>query len=441
MPENTKNIKQKLDLLEERSDQVKEILGKAPNWVIRSGITVVFVIVVLLILGSAIISYNDIIPAEITITSKNPPIYLKANATGRLTHVFVKPNSFVKEHEVLAEIENTATLDDALYLRNKMDAFVPNIETLDTLRVEFPPYLSLGTMQTAYGNFLNQYQNFILYNTLAPNARTSSSLTKQIAEENRLFANQQDQLALFKEDLELSQASYERNKKLFDKGVISKSEFETASRAYLTDKQQYEGFRATISRTRQTINDFNNSLVTNSIEGTETKNNYKQQLEAAYQNLNIELLAWEQQYLLKSPIEGKVTVFDIWDQYQNVSAGETLFTIIPSDLEDIIGRVSLPIRNSGKVKVGQKVLIKLANYPFEEWGSLEGKITNISEVPKQGEESYYTLYIEIENLETSYGKEVDFKQEMQGTAEIIVEELTVLQRIFYQLRKAFDQFD
>ena len=139
-----------------------------------------------------------------------------------------------------------------------------------------------------------------------------------------------------------------------------------------------------------------------------------------------------------SPISGKVTLFDVWNQFQNVNEGEILFTVVPNDLEEIIGKVALPIRNSGKVKKGQKVLIKLDNYPFEEWGSLQGEIDNISEVPKQGEKAYYTLYISIDNLTTTYDKEIDFKQEMQGTAEIIVEELTILQRIFYQLRKVLD---
>ena len=101
----------------------------------------------------------------------------------------------------------------------------------------------------------------------------------------------------------------------------------------------------------------------------------------------------------------------------------------------------MPIQNWGKVKLGQKVIIKLDNYPNQEWGSLTGTITNISDVPKQQiqQEPYYSIYVDIEGLTTSYDKEIDFKQEMQGTAEIVVEELTVLQRIFYQLREIFDR--
>ncbi|MGB5818016.1 MAG: HlyD family efflux transporter periplasmic adaptor subunit [Saonia sp.] len=439
MSENPQNIKRKIDLLEERSDQVKEILGKAPNWVIRSGISVVFIIVLLLILGAAIISYNDIIPAEITITSKNPPVYLKANTAGRLTHIFVEPDQQVQKDEMLAEIENTANLEDILHLRNRISKFNAGIPTLDSLRLMYAPYLDLGSVQLAYGEFLTQYQNYILFNALAPNERESTVIRKQLREQRGFLEKQQRQLDIFKEDLEFSKSSYERNATLYEKGVISKAEFETASRDYLADKQQYEGFLTGISNTRIAIADFNNLLTKTNIEGTEFENNYRQQLEKAYQNLNNELLSWEQQFLLKSPISGKITVFDIWNQYQNVAVGETLFTVVPDNLEEIIGRVTLPIRNSGKVRVGQKVIIKLANYPFEEWGSLQGEIANISEVPKQGEEAFYTLYIEIENLRTSYGKEIKFRQEMQGTAEIVIEELTILERIFYQLRKVFDR--
>jgi multidrug resistance efflux pump len=439
MIENSNNIKNKIDLLDERSDQVKEILGKAPNWVIRFGISVVFIIVLLIILGAAFISYNDIIPAQITITSKNPPVYLKSNTAGRLTHIFVEANQKVKKGEVLAEIENTANLKDVLYLRDRITNFRVEIRALDSLRIVYPPYLNLGSVQLSYGEFLTQYQNHILFNALAPNEKESVMISKQLREQKAFLGKQQRQLNIFKEDLKLSKSSYERNLTLYEKGVISKAEVENASRDNLSDRQQYQEFLTSMSNTQIAIANFNNLLTKSNIQGTEFENSYKQQLEKAYQTLNNELLLWEQQFLIKTPISGKITLFDIWNQYQNVNVGETLFTVVPNDLEGIIGRVTLPIRNSGKVKEGQKVIIKLANYPFEEWGGLEGEIQNISEVPKQGEEAFYTLYIKINGLTTSYGKQIEFKQEMQGTAEIVVEELTILQRIFYQLRKVFSR--
>ncbi len=429
----------KLDLLQDHSDYVTEILGRTPNWMIRWGISLVFGIVVLLLVGAAVINYNDIIPAKIVITSKNPPIYLKARETGRLVQILVEPDQEVEEDQILAEIENTANFDDVVALKQGLQNFETLPISLDSLPLLFPSNLELGDLQLSYGSFLTSYQNYILFNTLLPSAQESTQIMKQLTEQRKFLNNQKRQLALFEKDLTLSKTNFERNQELFQKGVISKAELENISRSYLDDQQQYEGFLTNISNTQIAIANFKNLLTKTTIQGSELQNNYQQELEKATQNLNVALSSWEQRFLIKSPITGKVTVFDKWNQYQEVSLGETLFTVIPDNLDGIIGRVTLPVRNSGKVKKGQKVIIKLENYPSEEWGSLEGAIESISEVPKQGEENQYTVYIAVNDLNTSYGKQIQFKQEMQGTAEIILEELSILERVFYQIRKAFER--
>ena len=417
------DYKTKIEKLNERSDQVQEILGKSPNWMISWGTSIVLGIVFLLLIGSALISYNDIIPAEIVVTSKNPPVYLKARSSGRLTQLLVRANQKVQKGQLLAEIENTADFKDVVYLKRKLKNKDILIISLDTLKTIFPSDLSLGEIQSAYGTYLTAYQNYILYSTLNPNQRESVLIQRQLQEQRKFLSNQKRQLALFKKELELSKINFERNKSLLAKGVISQSEYDEASRAYLTDQQEYEGFSTNISNTEIAIANFDNLRTQTDIQGAEFENSYKQELNNAEQNLNADLDAWEQQYAIKSPIAGTVTVFDIWNQYQNIEIGEVLFTVVPKETNGIIGRVTLTIRNSGKVKEGQKVIVKLDNYPFEEWGSLTGIVKSISEVPKQGQEAFYTLYVELDDLTTSYNKNIAFKQEMQGRAEIVIEEL------------------
>ncbi|PRX57539.1 HlyD family secretion protein [Flagellimonas meridianipacifica] len=427
----------KLDLPNERSDQVKEILGKTPNWMIQWGISLISGIVILLLLGTAVISYNDIIPAGIVITSKNPPVYLVGRTSGRLEQVLIAANEQVNKGQVLAEIESTARFQDIQYLKDQLNTRQAIVLELDTLKKVFPASLELGELQVAYGNYLAVYQNIILFRTLTPNIKEAEVIGRQLQEQQRFLKNQKRQLLLFEQDLALSKNNFERNKELFDKGVISKAEYEEASRSYLADQQQYEGFLTNISNTQIAIANFDNLLTKAKIQGTEFENAYIQELENAKQNLITMLEAWEQKYLIVSPIDGVVTVFDVWNQFQNVAAGEVLFTIVPKNTDGMIGRVTLPIRNSGKVKVGQRVIIKLDNYPFEEWGSLAGEVKSISEVPKRGEQALYTLYIAIDGLTTSFGKEISFRQEMQGTAEIVLEELSILERVFYEIRKLF----
>lgn len=440
MVKKKKKIKRGINQLDERSNEVKEVLGKSPSWLIRWGITVILSIILLLIIGSSVISYNDVLPSKIVITTENPPAYLAAKSTGILTNVFVEANQHVEEGEILAEIENTANFDDVYLLKKRIENLIPSITSLDSLREIFPPFLNLGPIQFAYGDFLIEYQNNILYNSLEPNKREYKVISGQIRKQQSLLKDQQNQLFLFEEELELSKNRFDRNKQLYQKNVISKSEYEEAQRVFLTDRSRYENLKSAISNTMIAIAEHSNSLIRTNIEGEEVTNYNRQSLEQAYQILYNEILNWEKSYILKSPMDGKVTIFDVWNKNQNINAGEILFTIVPDDYAKIIGKLSVPVQNSGKVDLGQRVIIKLDNYPNLEWGNLNGKIINISDVPKRGgEQALYTIYVDIDSLVTSYNKEIEFKQEMQGTAEIVLEELTVLERIFYQIRNVFAQ--
>ncbi|MGB5269007.1 MAG: HlyD family efflux transporter periplasmic adaptor subunit, partial [Eudoraea sp.] len=167
---------------------------------------------------------------------------------------------------------------------------------------------------------------------------------------------------------------------------------------------------------------------------------YNSELQLSKQELKGKINQWENQFVIKSPVSGTVTVFDIWNRYQNVSKGEHVITIIPEESTELVGRCKVPIRNSAKIKKGQNVLIKLDNYPYREWGTLSGKVLSISETTKKGKENYYAVYVEIPELITSYDIEIEFKQEMYGSARIVLEETSLLERIFYQFRSLWSDF-
>ena len=424
--------------LDIRSNAVSEIMGQAPNWVIRWGITVVLMIVISIIIGAALISYDDIIPARITVTSFDPPVYIEARSSGKITDIFVKPDQSVAQDEVLAVIENTANADDVFWVKKSIDEFRVIVSDLDSMNSKFPLTLSLGEVQNAYYIFITQYQNYLLYLKNKPNLVQARLLDDQIIEQESLLEKQKNQLRLFGEELELSLKAYQRNLSLLDSSVISAAEFESRSRIYLGDKQRLEGLKIQIATTMigiSTLRGNKTRLLLSDEEALHTNNQF---VEEGIQGLKNAILNWEQLYVIKSPIAGKVTLFDIWNKYQNVDAGTVLFTVVPEKVGAMVGHVVLPVQNSGKVSIGQQVIIKIDNYPNAEWGSLRGYVTNISSVPKQGL-AEYAIQVSIDNLNTSYGKMMEFKQEMQGSAEIVTEELTVLQRIFYQLREVLSR--
>ena len=94
-----------------------------------------------------------------------------------------------------------------------------------------------------------------------------------------------------------------------------------------------------------------------------------------------------------------------------------------------------PAENAGKVKVGHKVILKLDAYPYNEYGTVEGKVARISEIPV---ENAYNIVIELKDgLKTNYNNKITFKQRLTATAAIITKDQSVLQRIFYQFENLF----
>lgn len=434
--------RRKINDLDERSDQVKEILGQAPNWVIQWGISVVLIIIVIFIAGSALLSYNDIIPARVTITSENPPAHLTAKASGKLTSIFVEAGQKVEADQVLAVIENTANFEDVMLLKEKLKNFIPSVSDFDSLNYTFPSKLKLGQIQSGYNAFRAQYLTYLNYAIFNEDKNQASNIQLQLNTVRNRLQNSQNQLEFYKTELANSKKRYEKFKRLFATQSVSEREFKDQENLYLSSQRAYEGLLSSIQNDRNSILALQNSLRQASVGDKSSAISTDQNLEQAKQDLENLILQWEQQFLLKSPIKGEVTVFDIWSQYQNVTVGQDLFTVIPDEIEGIIGRVSIPVQNSGKIKIGQSVLIKLDSYPYQEWGSLSGRIINISGVPQlstQGGPAMYVAYLKVDSLNSSFEKPIDFKQEMEGTAEIVVEELTVMQRIFYQLREVFSR--
>ena len=47
------------DKIELRSEEFQEVLGSVPPWILRWGITVLAIVVVILLIGSAIVKYPD----------------------------------------------------------------------------------------------------------------------------------------------------------------------------------------------------------------------------------------------------------------------------------------------------------------------------------------------------------------------------------------------
>jgi HlyD family secretion protein len=171
-------------------------------------------------------------------------------------------------------------------------------------------------------------------------------------------------------------------------------------------------------------------------------NGLRSQIKALTLQLKTDIQNWELNYVLQSPINGKISFAEYWSVNQNVFTGEEVFTIIPLSGFDIIGKASLPTARSGKVEVGQKVNIQLDNFPENEYGIIRGMVVNISLIPTNHNENNYSYAVEIslpQNLETTYHKFLPYMPNMHGKANIITEDISLLERFVMPVRKIISE--
>ncbi len=418
--------------LELRSEEMQEIISAIPNWIIRWGISVIFIAISLLILGSWIIKYPEIINSRIIIITENPPAKLIARTSGKL-NIFVKENEFVKTDTYLAAIENPANIKEVFELKSKLNE-------LDTLLIEaisnidFNKNYNLGELQTYYSNFLQSYEDYNFFIETNYHKNKIKSIETQINYYNDLNNNLMQQKEILSKELEISKKNYENDKVLFKKGLIAETKLNNSESTYLNKTYILENAEKNIIHNNIQLSEYEKTIMDLNYLFYEESKEILNSIQENYKKLKSQIAIWEQNYILKSSIDGNISLFKFWSNNQFVNIGDEVMTIVPNS-QDIIGRVYLSGLGSGKVKEGQKVNIKLDSYPYKEFGVVEGRIESISLISRDNK---YLINISLpNNLTSNYDKELEFRQEMLGDADIITEDLRLLERIFNQFRYLF----
>ena len=211
-------------------------------------------------------------------------------------------------------------------------------------------------------------------------------------------------------------------------------ELENEKIKYLQAEQNLKNINISLSQLKEGISGLNKTKSGVSINTEKDKINYSSQTLQVFEQLRKSFKQWEQTYLIISSTDGVVSFQQFWGENQFVKSGDAILSILPKNKQNIVGRMAIPATNSGKVVSGEKVLIKLDNYQYQEFGIVEGKVQNISLTPdKDG--NYYVDVLLPKGLKTSYNKELPFDKELKGNAEIVTKDLRLIERFFYQVRK------
>jgi len=413
------------------SEKAQEIISQRPGVLLRLGNLFLLAALVIIIVSCWLIRYPDMVRANGRLTSINAPKPVITVTSGKLVELFVDENEMVRRGDILGYIESTGNHKNVLNLSVDIDSIEHALRSdQPELIRRFDPdkYMELGELQPSYQTFSHAYYSFSNYLIGGFYLKKRAILLKDMKNLERLRANLILQRDLQQQDLAVNRKTFEANQSLNASKVISDFDFRA-------EQSKLLGKELTLPQINSSIISNENQQNEKAKEILELENAIEQQksifLQAFY-TFKSQLEEWRKKYLLIAPINGKVTFETFVQKNQQLQANQMIFFINPENSR-YFAEVVIPQSNFGKVSEGQQVHLKLSSYPFQEFGFIHGKIKFISRIPSEGG---YLAKVEFpDGLRTSNKKYIQYREGLVADAEIITNDLRLLERFYYGIKK------
>lgn len=135
------------------------------------------------------------------------------------------------------------------------------------------------------------------------------------------------------------------------------------------------------------------------------------------------------------------TVYNLKATLGPVQTGEELLSIVSRE-EKLFLEAKILNRDIGFIAPGMKVKVKMATFPFQEFGTVDGKVINISPNAVTDEQLGLVFPTRVELFQHSKivrGKEVHFTPGMAATAEIVTRQKSILTFLIEPITRRFNQ--
>ena len=419
--------------IELRSGDVQEILGTPPRWIIRWGTVLILLLLGTLIGVGYMVKYPDIIEAPLNITTNIPPVKVIAKSSGYIDQLIVKENQAIREGELILVMKTTAKYEDIEKVSAEVDSLIQQDPSLAKLNAYKAPYpVLLGEAQDAYDEFYKGLKNLNVKRQKKADEAKEKDINNRINKVKSSIKKLEKQEKTAVAAKEMADNAFDIQHKLYSKKATTISELQAAKQETFKAEQAIEEIKMKIDEKEDEIVQFESSIKDLKEVNQFTGEDKVVEVKASLTKLQSQLLLWKEKNILYADVEGTISFFgEIGKDKQFVKVGDELMAIIPASQTGILGQAAIPILGSGKVKSGQRVVVKMDSYPYEEFGFVEGVVVDKASLPKNGT---YIINVKMpEGLKTSHGKLIDFQQEMLGTAEIITEDRRFLERIFDRL--------
>lgn len=423
------------------TEEIQDIIERMPQNTGRWIVYIVIGLTALFFVFSWSIQYPEIISCPVTIVLNKNPVKLLAKTTGMIC--LLKSNSMhaIKKGEIIGYVKNTAELQDVLKLDSLLETI--NIRRLTIHDVNlFPRKMQLGDLTPGYSALINLMTKFVYFSAYKQYRYQKSDI--QLTQKTL-----SDDLCKIQALKKLKYNTLKHNQKLLEKDSlnfhnihgIAESDWNKAKIQY---NSSLEGYLAIEKEEMNGLNQLR--IVSNRRKQLELDElNYKvtsyTDLISSYNQIRVDIKRWIDLYVFIAPINGIFEKLDFIKEFDNIQVGQELFSVIPYN-HLIEGNSYLSVIGSGRVELNQRVHIKLDNYPYTEFGVVEGVVSKMSLLSEKkitsndnNSTNAYLITIKLsQGIQTNLGASLKYRPNLKGIAEIVTNKRKFIDRLFDNLK-------
>lgn len=403
-------------------------IDKMPTRNINIFVCIVIILFTIVLSGFLLVKRPDIVIGNIKLIAHNQPFELLAPHTGELM-LLTRTQDSVYSSQNIAYISNSTdyqTVENLINVLEKRDYSYIYKELNDYKTVKNLGILNSSCMElrTAIYKYITFYDKSLFEETKCQLETDIATLENQIKLQSNIYNIEQNNLGV-------TTSSFKEDSILYQQKSITKMEFDRSYKALLAQKKQYIGAENTLLA-------YKKEKVTKELKLQElfadNKNSIEtlqQEVERSISILQNDIRVWHKQYVITSPINGKLEIITSIEDKQIVTQNSPVLRILPMN-KDIIGQIIFTTKESGDIQDSALVKIYLDSYSKSQNGYLIACLSNISSsvYTVQNGESVHSAKVHINFSEQPYfhGK-FHFVHGMTGQAEIIVKKKNILTQI------------
>ena len=415
-----------------RNEEISEILGTPPGWILRFGTLIFLIVIVLLIWLSYWIQYPDVVESEIIVSFNDPPTKLISPKSGFLNKLHTTHNQRVKKGQLLISYNSEADYLDVLSLYEKLLMVKPTNQT-SIISLPLTENYNIGALQKYLFQFLDKQKQYNLKTNEGVEVANKKDKQKQIISlENGIqySLNLKDNLAV---QIENTQIQLKNEEAMVKMDKLSQSELNKTKDKLTVLVTNLNTTEAEIKDKQFKISNLKSDLVNLKVGSEKGREVAMLEINAAFLQLKTNVSEWISLHLIISPSDGTVQVTNKFlKSGQYVNKDEPLLMVIPPQSNKMKGIMNIPFTESGNIRKNQTVLVRLNSYPSSKYGIIQGKVATSSSIALEDNKKLVTpvtVYF-IKGLVTTTGYKVSTKKELSGTSKIITQNKKYIQLLF-----------